>query len=76
MIIIALAAIAATAVASLTFASVVRSLVRSQARERDLLINQILHATGKPWQPAPATPAPVSEPESRAWTASPEQLPN
>lgn len=75
MLLVALAAIAAAVAATLSFAGLLRSLIRQHARERDLLINQLLHATGKPWAPAPAAPEPVPEPEPRSWTASPEQLP-
>lgn len=31
-----------------------RSQQRASARERDLLLNQALHAAGRPWQPAPS----------------------
>lgn len=64
-----------------TIAAFVRYLAsrdRGQARERDLLVNQILHLSGRTWTPPPAEqwqpPAP-GEPLVREWTATPEQYP-
>ena len=37
-----------------------RAQSRSHARREDLLLNQLLHATGRPWQPAPADHAPTA----------------
>lgn len=34
--------------------AVLRSMLRAHARERDLVINQLLHATGNTWSPPPA----------------------
>lgn len=51
------------------------------ARERDLLLNQLLHAAGKTWQPPPAadeTPEIVTDRGLSVlsdWTTSPEQEP-
>ena len=55
-------------------------LQRQHARREDLLIAQLLHATGNAW-----TPPPIDEwrreaaadrvPESRTWTPTPEQRP-
>lgn len=45
-----------------TVAVLVRQIARMERehnRRVDLLINQLLHAAGKPWQPAPA----VNDPE-------------
>lgn len=39
---------------ALIFAGLVRSLVRAHARERDLLLNQLMHLAGRTWQPPPA----------------------
>lgn len=78
MTVIALALIATLAVAIATFAGLFRATVRSQARERDLLVNQILHLSGRTWTPPPADEwhAPVdSEPLVREWTTQPEQQP-
>jgi hypothetical protein len=63
---------------ALQLASIVRQERRQHFRERDLLLNQLLHAVGNPWQPAPAEERPALvelEPEPRAWTPTPEQLP-
>ena len=63
---------------TIVFASIVRSLIRQAARERDLLLNQLMHLAGRTWQeppaPAQAPPAPVEEElePGRFW-ASPEQ---
>lgn len=47
---------------------------RQHAREREMLINQLMHLTGKPWLQAPADERPaVEEPEREKYTASPEQ---
>lgn len=76
MIAVALAEAAALVAVVVAFAGVVRSLIRQHARERDLLINQLLHATGNPWQPAPVADRPTpDEPARVRFTASPEQLP-
>ncbi len=32
------------------------SMIRQHARERDLLMNQLLNLAGKPWQPPPSEP--------------------
>ena len=63
MLYVALAEAAALAVVSLTFAGLLRSVLRSTARERDLVLNQLLHATGRTWTPPPAeVPPPTEEP--------------
>lgn len=61
----ALAALAAGWAVTLTAAlALVRSERRAVARERDLLLNQLLHALGRTWTPPPAddTPA-VAQPD-------------
>lgn len=55
LLIIALAAVAALLLSVLGLSGVIRSLVRGHARERDLLINQILHLSGRTWQDPPST---------------------
>lgn len=79
MIYVCLALTAAIAVVASALAGLLRSQQRSHARERDLLLNQLLHLAGKPWQPAPADewtlPAPVDESEWPTWSATPEQAP-
>lgn len=54
---VALAALAVLALAIYLCAAMVRGLVRQQARERELLLNQIMHLSGRTW-----TPPPVAEP--------------
>lgn len=58
MTIVALALVAVLAVTVVAFVGLLRSERRAHARERDLLLNQLLHAIGKPWQPAPADEKP------------------
>lgn len=73
-----LAAIAGWAGTAAAFTRVLASQQRSHARERDLLVNQLLHATGNAWQPAPADTQPARPArvvEVRGWTPSPEQQP-
>ena len=71
MLYVALALVVALIVVTLAFSAVIRSLVRQQARERDLLVNQMCNLAGKPWQPAPL---PVHEaPEPDLSFVSPEQ---
>lgn len=61
------------------FASLLRAQQRAHNRREDLLINQLLHATGKTWTPPPAAtpPAPPDQPQPRSlvYTATPEQDP-
>lgn len=56
----------------------VRSLVRSHTRERALLVNQILHLSGRTWTPPPAEewkPSTDGEPLVHVYTMTPEQEP-
>lgn len=76
MIFVALALAAVLVITVGSFGALIRSLVRSNARERDLLVNQILHLSGRTWTPPPADqwkPATDGEPLVREWTATPEQ---
>lgn len=78
MTIVAVILAVALIVAVVTFTEVVRSLVRQQARERDLLLNQMLNLAGRPWQTAPAevvTPEPEPEDNGR-FVLDPAQLPD
>lgn len=75
MVYIVLALVAANAATVLVFGNLLRVERRQSARERDLLVNQLLHAVDRPWQPAPADERPTPEPERRATVASPEQYP-
>lgn len=54
MIALTLALIALAAVQALTFSAILHRQSRAHARREDLLLNQLLHAVGTPWQPAPA----------------------
>jgi hypothetical protein len=58
--VIYVAALEAVALVALTmvFAGLVRSLIRQQARERDMLLDKLMHLAGRTW-----TPPPASEPE-------------
>jgi hypothetical protein len=79
--VLAIVFLGALGVVTAAFVGVLKSLVRSHARERDLLINQLLHSVGRDWQPAPAEEhRRASRAEARgftppSWTATPEQLP-
>ena len=78
MVYVALAELAALALVSSVFARLLVSQQRSHARREDLILNQLLHAAGKAWLPAPADelvyvePAPIVPFEDR-FQASPEQ---
>ncbi len=65
-------AIIATA---LSFAGVVRWLVRQQARERDLLVNQLCALAGRPWREPPAW-HPEEREEPLSLVTIPDQLPD
>lgn len=54
MIWVALLAIVALIASSVAWAGVVRWLIRQSARERELLLNQIMHLSGRTWTPPPA----------------------
>ncbi len=72
---VAVAGIIAEAATALTFARVVRSHDRQQARERELLLNQICHLSSKPWLPAPAEEA-FEIRDEPVLVGSPEQMPD
>lgn len=75
MTVVAVALVALLAVTVLLSARERRSLVRQQARERELLLNQIMHLAGRTWTPPPADNAwapPADEVER--WTPTPEQF--
>lgn len=54
MLYLALAELGLIALTILASASFHRSQTRAHARREDLLLNQLLHTAGRPWQPAPA----------------------
>ena len=63
---VAVAALVVLALTNLAWAGLVRSLIRQHARERDLLLNQLMHLAGRTWAPPPAlelVPEPDPEPE-------------
>jgi hypothetical protein len=72
MMYVALGALAVAALAVVCFAPILRYVVRQSARDRELLINQLCHVTGRPWQEAPAYQV---EDGNVPLVASPEQMP-
>ena len=74
MIFVCLALVATLAAAIFAFAGVLARQQRAHARREDLLVNQLLHAVGKDWQPAPAAERPAEPARARVHViASPEQ---
>jgi hypothetical protein len=51
---VAITALAVLAFTIYTTGALFRNLVRQQARERELLLNQIMHLAGRTWTPPPA----------------------
>lgn len=79
MTIVALALVAAFALSVLGLAGVLRSLVRAHARERDLLIDKLMHLAGKTWREPPATAQGLeqaAEDFEDRYVMSPSQLPD
>lgn len=76
MTFIAVALVALLVVTVLVSAAERRALIRQQARERDLLLNKIMHLAGRTWEPPPAEKPwqPAEEPEQ--YTFTPEQFIN
>jgi hypothetical protein len=71
---VCLALVGLLAITITAFTGLLRSRERAHARREDLILNQLLHAVGRPWTPAPAeAEKPMEEP--RSWTWTPEQLP-
>lgn len=54
MIYVCLALVGLLGVVVIVFGQLLRIERRQSARERDLLVNQLLHAVDRPWQQAPA----------------------
>jgi len=74
---VAVAALVVLALAIYTTSSLFRSLVRQQARERELLLNQIMHLSGRTWQPPPVSAEPVpAGGEDTLVITDPTQLPD
>jgi len=61
MLYVALAEAVVLVVVVLAFAGLLRSLIRSHTRERDRLLDKMMHLAGKTWTPAPADEQPVDE---------------
>lgn len=77
MIALTLGLIGVAVVQALVFAEALRRQAREHARERNLLLNQLLHAVGRPWQEAPAEhrePPAVPEAPGFALVLDPDQL--
>jgi hypothetical protein len=47
---------------SMVFAGLVRSMIRQQARERELILDKLMHLAGRTWTPPPASEPEVEEP--------------
>lgn len=78
MIWICLALVAAWCITLSAAMQLARSERRQHARERDLMLNQLLNLAGKPWQPAPATTVQRTDDGEftpAGWTWTPEQNP-
>jgi len=63
MIYVALVACGSTAVVAIVLGQLLRVVIRQGARERELLVNQICHLSGRPWREAPSYEPPMPEPE-------------
>ena len=61
MIYVAVAEAAALIGVAFAFAGVLRGLTREHARERNLILNQLLHLAGRTWEPPPAQTAPPDD---------------
>lgn len=62
-------------VAVAVFAQALRAQAREHARERQLLVNQVLHLAGHTWQPPPIPERPEPE-EPPVEYVRPSQLPD
>jgi type II secretory pathway pseudopilin PulG len=76
MTIVAIVLAVALVLVVVVFAGVVRSMLRQSARERDLLLNQMMNLAGRPWQPPPSEPEVEVEPGPERYVLTPEQLPD
>jgi cytochrome oxidase assembly protein ShyY1 len=76
--VVAVSLVAALVVVTSAFVSLARWQMRQHARERELLLNQIMHLSGRTWTPPPSenwSGAKDGEPLVHEWTATPEQRP-
>lgn len=76
MLVVALGAVAALCVNAAVFAGVIRGVIRQQARERELLLNQLMHLSGRTWTPPPSEPTFMPPPVPVALVADPGQWPD
>lgn len=79
VLVVAVEAAAFVAVVA-TLVRMMRAQERAHARREDMLLNQLLHAAGHPWQEAPAVTARHDRANGngggdRGWTPTPEQMP-
>jgi hypothetical protein len=72
---VALIEAAAIVVIVAVFAALLRWQQRAYTRERHLLVNQLLHATGRTWQPPPVAEPADDADERELVMAAPEQWP-
>lgn len=76
MIVVAAAAVVSVTVVTVAFLQALRWQARQHARERDLLVNQVLHLSGRTWQPPPADVSTVvREPKGDPTEIRPGQWP-
>jgi hypothetical protein len=74
VIYVAVLALAVALTVAATTGGVLRSMVRQQARERELLLDRIMHLAGRTWTPPPELP-PVPEQQLEEML-DPYQLPD
>ena len=74
MLYVALASLAVALVTAATLGSLLRYVIRQAAHERERLIDQLCHLTGRPWREAPAYQLPEDEPDIGNVWAIPEQM--
>ena len=72
---VAITALAVLAFTIYTTGMLFRNLVRQQARERELLLNQIMHLAGRTWTPPPAAVDALGE-DTMISYIDPSQLPD
>jgi heme exporter protein D len=73
---VAITALAVLAFTIYTTGTLFRGLVRQQARERELLLNQIMHLAGRTWQQPPAVAELASFDDTIVSYIDPSQLPD
>lgn len=67
MIYVAIGALAVAALAVLTSASALRSLMRQHAREREALLARIMHLAGRTWERPPGEVHEPAEEPNYTW---------